>query len=118
MEFLLKRKQLPVTSYDPFFNPISLPNEPAFDYIIACEVVEHFYDPKKEFETLYQLLHTGGTLICKTKLHDTQSDFANWWYKNDPTHVFFYSKQTFEVIKTQYEFKRLEILEDYLTLQK
>jgi SAM-dependent methyltransferase len=41
-----------------------------FDLIIACEVVEHFTDPKTEFPRLFDLLKREGLLVCSTNIYD------------------------------------------------
>ncbi len=79
-----------ITLYDPFFhNNINALNG-KYDFIISCEVIEHFHQPALEFARLRTLLKPGGSLYCMTDLFSQTVDFANWYYKNDPTHVFFY----------------------------
>jgi len=41
-----------------------------FDLIIACEVVEHFTDPRTEFARLFRLLNPNGLLVCSTNIYD------------------------------------------------
>ncbi|UZO80466.1 class I SAM-dependent methyltransferase [Aquimarina sp. ERC-38] len=118
MEILLREKKYKITSYDPYFTATSLSQTTTYDFIIVCEVMEHFKNPAKEFSLLYSLLQTGGELICKTSLFNINTDFKNWWYKNDPTHVFFYTETTLQVILNQYKFKKLKIMKDYFILQK
>ncbi|MCL4857464.1 MAG: methyltransferase, partial [Flavobacteriales bacterium] len=50
-----------------------------------------------------------GKLICMTDIYNPTIDFASWYYKNDPTHVFIYQKETFEWIKTTFNFSELTI---------
>lgn len=80
-----------------------------YDYITSSEVIEHFYNPKKEFELLKSLLKPNGVLYLMTDIFDEQTKkFSSWYYKNDPTHVFMYQKQTFEVIKELYGFNKVQ----------
>ncbi|MEW7280790.1 methyltransferase domain-containing protein [Aquimarina sp. 2201CG1-2-11] len=72
-------------------------------YIVCFEVMEHFYNPAKEFGLLKSLLLPNGTLYCKTKLYNSMINFTTWWYKNDPTHVFFYSNSTLLWIKNPWQ---------------
>jgi hypothetical protein len=44
-----------------------------FDLIIACEVVEHFTDPRAEFPRLFDLLTKRGLLVCSTNIYDGKS---------------------------------------------
>lgn len=106
---MLKEKGFRVNLYDPFYYPDTGVLKNKYDYIICSEVIEHFHRPVKEFETLKALLHTGGSLFCMTELLQDNIDFANWYYKNDPTHVFFYHPETFEWIKIAFGFSNLRI---------
>lgn len=103
---LLEKKWFHIRLYDPFFH-----NSPEFltqtyDFIIVCEVVEHFHNPKKEFELLYNLLKPGGRLYIMTDLYTPDINFKQWYYKNDKTHVFFYSDQAFELIAQNWAYKK------------
>ncbi len=95
--------------YDPLFfdNKKALQNK--YDFITSCEVIEHFYNPKKEFELLYNLLRSDGKLICMTYIFDETIAFKNWFYKNDPTHVFLYQKETLQWIKNYFGFDNIII---------
>ena len=93
---MLEEAGYSISLYDPFFHPQTSPLDHSYDFIICCEVMEHFQDPKIEFEKLYALLNPGGALICKTDLYAANIDFKKWYYKNDPTHVFIYHKNSVE----------------------
>src|SRR5690606_34671497 len=94
-----------VLQYDPYFanHPENL--ERSYDYIAACEVVEHFYNPCTEFKRLYDMLNPGGSLAIMTLVYNDQTPFSDWYYRKDPTHVFIYRKETFEYICKQFGFK-------------
>ena len=85
-----------VTLYDHFYahNPIAL--QQTYDFITATEVVEHLHDPATILSKLWMLLKPGGYLGLMTKLVRDQEAFAKWHYKNDLTHVCFFSRATFE----------------------
>jgi hypothetical protein len=106
---MLLDKNYSIEQYDPFFanNPNLLSK--IYNYIACCEVIEHFHNPYKEFELLKNLLQNNGKLYCMTAIYDENIDFENWYYKNDPTHVFIYQKETFEWIKNQFSFKSVQI---------
>lgn len=91
---LLQEQGYDISLYDPFFcnDPGKL--EVKYDFIICCEVMEHFHDPAGEFRLLRSLLNTGGNLFCMTGLLLPGTDFKKWWYKNDETHVFFYTPES------------------------
>jgi hypothetical protein len=44
-----------------------------------------------------------------TDIYDESIDFDKWYYKNDPTHIFMYQRRTFEWIKVNFGFSRVEI---------
>jgi|SRR6056297_664636 len=92
---LLKDDGYDVEIYDPFFCNKEKHLDKKYDYIVACEVIEHFHNPLKEFELLYSLLKKGGKLYCKTEIYSKDIDFEYWYYKDDLTHVFFYQEEAF-----------------------
>jgi Methyltransferase domain len=115
---LLEDDGYTVKLYDPFFwnNPKTL--EDKYDFIVSCEVIEHFYSPKKEFDLLFSLLNDHGTLYLKTDLYDESTNFETWYYKNDPTHVFFYHEKTLDWIKHHYGYQLLNIFNRLIQLEK
>lgn len=106
---MLQEAGYKIKQYDPFFhNYPELLNE-KYDYIASCEVIEHFHHPYNEFELLKQLLLPNGKLICMTDIYNPTIDFGNWYYKNDPTHVFIYQQETLKWIKATFSFSALEV---------
>ena len=95
--------------YDPFFEDHPEVLKQKYNFIMCCEVMEHFHHPRREFELLKSLLHPGGKLYCKTSIYLEEKDFANWYYKNDPTHVFIYTEETLHWIKTNIGFTELQV---------
>lgn len=95
--------------YDPYyFNDPQL-LEVKYDYIICCEVIEHFNNPFKSFKLLRSLLKPSGKIFVMTLLYSQDIDFDTWFYRNDETHVFFYQKPTLEWVKQKFAFSSLEI---------
>lgn len=96
--------------YDPFYAPDDAVFDLQYDFITATEVAEHLYQPGNVLNRLWSLLRPGGLLGIMTSRVDDVQDFAGWHYKNDPTHVVFFSKRSFEWLadrwKTQPEFPR------------
>ncbi len=101
---LLRDRGFNIVQYDPFFDNNVTLLENFYDYIICCEVIEHFHSPNKEFTLLKRLLNPGGRIYCMTHLYDSQINFAGWYYRKDPTHVFIYQQDTMQWIKTAYDF--------------
>ncbi|MCX7656783.1 MAG: class I SAM-dependent methyltransferase [Treponemataceae bacterium] len=88
-----------VTSYDPYFAPITLRG--LYDLILCIEVAEHFKEPRKEFIQMATLLKEGGFLAIHThRVPDEDEDFAGWWYKEDTTHRVFYSGTAMDVLSS------------------
>ena len=94
--------------YDPFFHPNESVLEKKYDFITCSETAEHFYHPAEEFKRLAGLLKPGGVLGIMTSMRDETHEFATWHYRYDPTHVAFYSRNTFEFIKEQFDFSAIE----------
>jgi len=78
----------------------------AYDVIILNEVVEHLEDINKTLDIVYNVLADNGVVFIKTLLMDKiindplnfQELFKSWWYKDDPTHISFFSFLTIEYI--------------------
>lgn len=102
---MLEDQNYQVAKYDPFFHNHPEVLKQTYDYIISCEVIEHFNNPAKEFKLLKSILNPDGKIYCMTHLLDDEVDFNNWYYKNDPTHVFFYREETVAWIKETFGFK-------------
>lgn len=100
----LKNDGYDIRLYDPLFHNDPAALETAYDYIVCCEVMEHFARPAEEFGRLRRLLKKNGKLLCMTRIYHSGIDFENWHYKNDTTHIFFYSMKTLEWIKANYDF--------------
>lgn len=83
-----------MTLYDSFFLPDESVFDALYDFVSATEVVEHLHRPGWELDRLWSLLGPGGWLGIMTKLVRDREAFASWHYKNDPTHVCFFSEGT------------------------
>lgn len=105
---VLLEKGYNIRQYDPFFHHYPELLEKKYDYVVCCEVIEHFYNPRMEFSLLSRLLNPGGWLYCMTHVYSPEIPFADWYYKNDPTHVFIYQKETMEWI-SKFRFSELSI---------
>jgi len=117
---VLKKSGYRIELFDPFYFPNPSIKKQKFDFIICCEVMEHFHLPSKEFKFLKSLINSNGRLYCKTQLISNTicvDDFKNWYYKNDPTHVFFYSPIALEYIKAKEGFQFLDFDEKLITFK-
>ena len=83
-----------VDLFDKFYaNDRSIFNN-TYDFITATEVAEHLNNPGDELTKLFNMLSAGGVLAIMTKILDDQIEFKSWYYKNDPTHICFFSQNT------------------------
>lgn len=106
---LLTDKGYKIRQYDPFFINDTDALKLSYDYIVCCEVIEHFHSPRKEFALLKKLLKPKGHLYCMTHIYTKDINFDNWYYKNDNTHVFFFQRETLMKIQDIYNFFSLTI---------
>ncbi len=106
---LLRRENYEVDNYDPFFYPEKVFEGRTYDYLICCEVIEHFHHPGREFALMHRLLRPGGKLICMTDLYSDEIDFGSWYYKNDHTHVFIYRAETLEHLRSRFDFRDVKV---------
>ena len=74
---ILTEKGYQTKLYDPVFHRDKSVLAQQYDFIICCEVMEHFHQPAVEFARLKSLLKSGGKLFCMTQLFDETIDFAN-----------------------------------------
>jgi 2-polyprenyl-3-methyl-5-hydroxy-6-metoxy-1,4-benzoquinol methylase len=107
-----------VTLYDPFYarQPAALIR--SYDFITATEVVEHLHHPGLELDRLYRLLKPGGLLGIMTKRVIDRVRFAAWHYTNDPTHVCFFSRETFTWLAVQWGAQLEVVAPDIVMFQK
>jgi len=83
-------------TYDKFYARDDTVFEKHYDFITATEVLEHLHRPGFELARLHDRLKTGGILGIMTKLVKNRQAFEKWHYKNDATHICFFSKTTFD----------------------
>ncbi|MCB0327705.1 MAG: class I SAM-dependent methyltransferase, partial [Bdellovibrionales bacterium] len=84
--------------YDPYFYPNKNVLEKKYDFITCTEVVEHFYQPDHEFNTLFSLLKESGFLCIQTMFFESIQSLQSSHYPKDPTHVCFYGKTSLSYI--------------------
>lgn len=109
LSLLLAQKGFQVTCYDKYFFPDEKLLTMQYDFITSTEVLEHIDEPKPVFERLMNCLKPQGQLGIMTCLLLKQCDFAGWHYKRDPTHICFYSVETFEWVAERWNLA-LEII--------
>jgi hypothetical protein len=98
-----------VENYDLYyFNQPELLQK-RYDFITMTEVIEHIASPANLLNQLDTLLNPQAILAVMTKRVTSLEAFENWHYKNDPTHICFYSNASFEWIARKMGW-RLEVI--------
>ena len=103
LSLMLREKGYHMFNYDPFFHPKKSNLLKKYDFISCSETVEHFHNPFYEFTRFNELLNDGGIIGIMTNFHSKENIFENWYYIKDPTHVVFYSKNTFLIIAKMFK---------------
>lgn len=88
--------------FDKFYSPDEQVLNKTYDFITATEVLEHLRNPHKDLERLWKCLKINGWLGIMTKLVLGQDEFKSWHYKNELTHINFFSKNTFRWLADQW----------------
>ncbi|QFU03668.1 Methyltransferase domain protein [Pseudoalteromonas sp. THAF3] len=115
---MLQEQEHTVALYDLYYYPDQCVLNDRYDFICSTEVIEHLAEPNIVLGQWYELLRPGGTLALMTKLVINAERFATWHYKNDPTHIAFYSKDTFAYIAEQFGFNVEFIAADVIFLTR
>jgi hypothetical protein len=77
--------------------------ETQYDFLTCSETMEHMYRPREEFERFLTLVKPGGWIGIMTQLHDEAAvPFERWHYKDDDTHVCFFSTKSFQWLEKTY----------------
>lgn len=115
---MLMKKGYHIDQYDPFFAPNQETFNKSYDYIVCCEVFEHFHHPKTEIDRLVSLLNANGILLIMTMLYNDRMDFKTWYYRNDDTHVFIYREESITYIADKKKLN-IDVLTDrFIVLKK
>lgn len=113
---MLRETGFEVSVYDSFYAPDEEALLDSYDFICATEVVEHLHRPGFELQRLWSMLSPGGWLGIMTKLVRDREAFAGWHYKNDLTHVCFFSEQTWQWWAAQHDATLERVAADVILL--
>ncbi len=107
---MAKERGITVHNYDLYyFNQPKL-LEKQYNFVTMTEVIEHVANPELLLNQLDLMLKPEGILAIMTKRAIDLQAFKNWHYKNDPTHICFYSLKTFAWIGHKFNW-RLEVID-------
>jgi len=107
LSVLFEEAGFPCANYDlHYFNdPAVL--EKQYDFLTCSETMEHFQNPRAEFERFLKLVKPGGWIGIMTQLRDEAPPFSTWFYKDDATHLCFFSRKTFQWLSAACSRKRV-----------
>lgn len=102
LSLMFREQGFDCREYDIFYAPDETLLQRQYDFITATEVVEHLAAPGEVLNRLWGLLRPRGVLAIMTKRVLDADRFANWHYRNDPTHIVFFHRRTFEWLARQW----------------
>ncbi len=107
-----------VALYDIFYYPDASVLQSEYDFVMATEVIEHLHHPDRVWQQWLAMLKPGGWLGVMTKQVINKEAFIHWHYKNDLTHVSFFSRDTFNYLAKQYNLAIEFVGNDVILLRK
>lgn len=118
LAMMLREHGHQVALHDLYYHPNPEALAQQWDFITATEVVEHLAAPREVLEHLWQCLKPGGWLGLMTKRVTSPEAFRTWHYKSDPTHISFFSAQSFRWLAAQWQAELELIGADVALLRK
>ncbi len=115
---LMKDKGFQCQYYDPIFAPNPEVLSQHYDLITCTEAIEHFHQPSNEWQLWQKMLKPGGWLAIMTKRVIDLERFKSWHYKNDITHVSFFSNNTFNWLAAKDGYRCFFPQPDIVLMQK
>ncbi|MER2491582.1 class I SAM-dependent methyltransferase [Catenovulum sediminis] len=107
-----------VVNYDLYYHPNAERLTQSYHYIILTEVIEHIALPHQLLPKLINILLPGGILAVMTKRVINLPAFTKWHYKNDPTHICYYSDTSCNWIAQAFKLDVLFIEKDVVFFKK
>jgi len=102
LSVLFDEAGFPCANYDLHFVNDPAVLERQYDFLTCSETMEHFTHPREAFERFLTLVKPGGWIGIMTQLRDSAPAFEKWFYKDDATHVCFFSRKTFQWLEIRY----------------
>jgi len=102
LSWLLRKDGYNTDSYDPFFHPDNSWETKKYKAVVLLEVLEHLASPVETLGKIKSSLRKNGFLCIRSNLHQENiSDFSTWWYRQDPTHISFFSERTIHYLSSK-----------------
>lgn len=116
---MLKESGYSCEIFDPYYHAEQSVWNTQYDFITSTEVFEHLSSPAKVIRKLTEHLHSKeGVLVLMTMLWQEQTEFQKWSYKNDPTHICFFTSKTFEWVARKFGLELLLAKRNLIVLRK
>lgn len=111
-------KEYQILEFDPYFkNDINIYSK-KWNYVISTEVIEHLKNPYKVIEKIWNTITNNGYLFLMTQLYNNEIEFKSWYYKGDPTHIVFFTKDSFKWLGNKLDAEVKFIDKDIIILKK
>jgi hypothetical protein len=98
LSVILEEMGYSMSLYDQYFVKDDSVLSKKYDFVTCTETIEHFNTPCKQWPLLLNLLKPSGWLAIMTRLTNDVKSFTQWDYRNDLTHVSFFSRETFQYL--------------------
>ncbi len=118
LSLMLEEQGHTMSLYDIYYHPNREVLAKSYDFMTATEVIEHLYAPNTVWQQWLNLVKPGGWIGLMTKMVIDIEAFAKWHYKNDPTHVVFFSRKTFQFLAERDQLELEFIGNDVILLRK
>ncbi len=118
LSLLLEEASHQVALYDIFYRPDQQVLTQTYDFVTATEVIEHLHHPDRVWQQWLAMIKPGGWLGLMTKMVIDVDAFRHWHYKNDPTHVVFFSRTTFQYLAERDKLELEFVGNDVILLRK
>jgi len=103
LSIMFEEKGYPTAIYDPLYASDESVLKNKYDFVTSTEVVEHLRTPAASLNKMWRCVRTGGYLGIMTRLLINKNAFSDWHYKNDDTHICFFSRETFVWLSRQWQ---------------
>jgi len=119
LSVLLEHRGLEVDIYDLYYAPQKVYEAKKYDLITSTEVFEHLAKPLEVLKLLVEHLNDDGYIALMTKFPPKDDgDFLNWWYRRDPTHISFFTPQSFEIMAKKVGLKVIKTINNNIVIFK
>lgn len=110
---LLEFRGFEVDIYDLYYAPKKVYESKKYDLITSTEVFEHLSKPLDVLTLLVKHLNPQAYMALMTKFPPNEDEaFLAWWYRRDPTHISFFTPQSFEVMADKVGLSVVKIIND------